>query len=68
MPTSGIASLVLSVTTRWLDMRRQPDAAAHHDAVHERHVRLGEFGDAGVEDVFLAPEHLAEIACSFELS
>jgi hypothetical protein len=43
-------------------MRRQPDAAAHHDAVHEGYVGLGELRDAGVENVLLAPQHLAEIA------
>src|SRR5437763_4501773 len=43
-------------------VRRQSDAAAHHDAVHEGDVRLWEFLDAGVEDVFLAPQDLAEIA------
>src|SRR5436190_12505728 len=43
-------------------MRGQADAAAHHDAVHEGDVRLWEFLDAGVEDVFLAPQDLAEIA------
>ena len=51
-----------SVTTRWLAVRRQPDAAAHHDAVHEGDIGLWEFLDAGVEDVFLAPQDLAEIA------
>src|SRR6266850_369127 len=43
-------------------VRRQPDAAAHHDAIHEGHIRLREFLDPGVEDVFLAPQDLAEIA------
>ena len=43
-------------------VRRQPDAAAHHDAVHEGDIGLWEFLDAGVEDVFLAPQDLAEIA------
>src|SRR5690242_9252062 len=43
-------------------MRRQTDAAAHHNAIHERDIRLWKAGDAGVEDVLLAPENLAEIA------
>ena len=43
-------------------MRRQADAAAHHDAVHEGDIGLWEFLDPGVQDVFLAPQDLAEIA------
>ncbi len=35
---------------------RDTDAAAHDDAVHEGHVRLGVAGDAGVEPVLVAPE------------
>ena len=61
-PTSGIASFVRSVTTRWRAMRGQADAAAHHEAVHERDIRFGIFRDARIHDVFLAPEHLAKIA------
>src|SRR5690606_29147405 len=34
----------------------QADAAAHHDAVHDHHVRLGVAADQRVEDVFVAPE------------
>ena len=61
-PTSGIASLVRSVTTRWLACAGQADAAAHHEAVHERDIRLRIFRDARVHDVFLAPEPRAEVA------
>src|SRR6478672_6630943 len=43
-------------------VRGQPDAAPHHDAVHERDIRFWKFGDAGIEDVFLAPQYLAEVA------
>ena len=43
-------------------MRRKPDATAHHQPVHESDIRLGKLGDPRVHDVFLAPEHLAEIA------
>ena len=43
-------------------MGRQPDAAAHHDAVHEGDIGFWEPGDAVVEDIFLAPQDLAEIA------
>src|ERR1700675_4727958 len=43
-------------------VRGQPDAAAHHDAVHEGDIGFWEFGDAGVENVLLAPQDLAEIA------
>src|SRR5947208_1822556 len=43
-------------------VRRQADAAAHHDAIHEGDIRLREFLDAGVEDVLVAPQDLAEIA------
>src|SRR5690242_15854763 len=43
-------------------MRRQADAAAHHQAIHVGDVGLWERGNARVHDVFLAPEHLAEIA------
>src|SRR5258705_1365641 len=43
-------------------VRRQPDAAAHHDAVHKGHIGFWKFLDPGVEDVFLAPQDLAEIA------
>ncbi len=37
-------------------VRRHAHAAAHHDAVHDRHVRLGIAGDPGVEPVLVAPE------------
>src|SRR5262249_53590419 len=43
-------------------MRRQPDAAAHHDAVHEGYIRFWKFGDAGVENVLLSPQDFSEIA------
>ena len=43
-------------------VRGQSDAAAHHDAVHEGHIGFCEFGDAGVEDVLLAPQDFSEIA------
>src|SRR6478672_10900317 len=42
-------------------MRRQADAAAHHDAVHEGDIGFWEFLDPGVEDVLVAPQDLAEI-------
>ncbi|CKR46908.1 Uncharacterised protein [Mycobacterium tuberculosis] len=32
------------------------DAAAHYDAVHQRHVGLGEPADQGVEQILVAPE------------
>ena len=34
----------------------EPDAAAHDDAVLDRHVRLGVAADQGVEAVLVAPE------------
>src|SRR5262245_5014803 len=43
-------------------VRRKSNAAAHHYAVHEGDVGFWEFLDAGVEDVFLAPQYLAEVA------
>ncbi len=43
-------------------MRRQADAATHHDAVHEGDIGLWKFLDPGVEDVFVAPQDLAEVA------
>src|SRR5580704_8489364 len=43
-------------------MRGKADAAAHHDAIHERDIGLWKRGDPGVEDVLLTPEYLAEIA------
>src|SRR6478672_5040898 len=42
-------------------VRGKPDAAAHHDAVHERDIGFWKFGDPGVEDVLLAPQNFAEI-------
>src|SRR5437870_10064977 len=35
---------------------------SHHDAVHEGNIGFCKFRDAGVEDVLLAPQDLAEIA------
>jgi hypothetical protein len=32
------------------------DAAAHHDAVHQRDVRLGIAGDVAIHDVLVVPE------------
>ena len=46
-------------------VRRKADTAAHYDAVHEGHIGFWELGDAGVEDVLLAPQDLAEIAFDF---
>src|SRR6476620_3779233 len=43
-------------------MCRQTDAAAHDDAVHEGDIGFWEFLDPGVEDVFVAPQDLAEVA------
>lgn len=43
-------------------MRGQADATAHHDAVHESNIGLRKRLDPGVEDVFLAPQGLAEAA------
>src|SRR5882762_2490897 len=48
-------------------VRGQTDTAAHHDAVHESHIRLREFRDARVENVLLAPQDLAEIAFDFRI-
>src|ERR1700737_3364232 len=42
-------------------MRRQTDAAAHHDAVHDGNVRFRKRRNARVHNVFFAPEDLAEI-------
>src|SRR3979411_3219299 len=46
-------------------VRGKAYASAHHDAVHECHIGLREFGDARVENVLLAPQDLAEIAFDF---
>src|SRR3954453_18376569 len=43
-------------------MRRESDAAAHHNAVHEGDIGFREFLDPGVEDVLFSPQNLAEIA------
>ena len=43
-------------------VRRKPGAAAHHQPVHICNIGLREACDAVVENVFLAPEHRAEIA------
>ena len=43
-------------------VRRQADAATHHDAVHEGDIGFWELLDAGVEDVFLPPQDFSEIA------
>src|ERR1700754_5365220 len=43
-------------------MRGKADAAAHHDAIHERDIGLCKFRDARVEDVLLAPQDFSEIA------
>jgi hypothetical protein len=37
-------------------MGTDPKTAAHHDAVHQRHVRLGVAADVGVEEILVAPE------------
>src|SRR5262249_22656788 len=42
-------------------VRRKSNAAAHHDAVHQGDIGFWEFLDAGVEDIFLAPQDLAEV-------
>src|SRR3954454_20494960 len=42
-------------------MRRESDAAAHHNAVHEGDIRFREFLDPGVEDVLFPPQDLAEV-------
>ena len=39
-----------------LHVRGKPDAAAHYDAVHNRHERFRVTADKRVEGVFLAPE------------
>ena len=49
----------MSVTTRTLRVRADADAAAHHDAVHERDVRLGEAADLGVQQILVVPERAA---------
>ena len=56
MPTSGIAILVVSVTTRHAAVGADPDAAAHHDAVHQRDIRLAEAADLRVQHVLVVPE------------
>ncbi|MBA7714225.1 hypothetical protein ES703_123242 [subsurface metagenome] len=45
-------------------MRREADATAHDEPIHERDVRLRILRDPRVHDVFLAPEYLAEIAAN----
>ena len=37
-------------------MRADPDAAAHHDAVHQRDIRLGISADLAVQEVLVVPE------------
>ena len=37
-------------------MRRNADAAAHHDAIHDHDIGFGKGGDAGVQLIFLAPK------------
>ncbi len=56
MPTSSMPIFVLSVTTRTLPWRSDPDATAHDDAVHQRDVGLGVAADVGVEQVLVPPE------------
>jgi hypothetical protein len=43
-------------------MRRQADAATHYDAVHEGDIGFWEFLDPRVQDIFVAPQDLAEVA------
>jgi hypothetical protein len=37
-------------------MGTDPNTAAHHDAVHQRHIRLGVAADVGVEAILVAAE------------
>ena len=61
-PTSGIASFVLSVTTRWLECADSPTPPPITMPSMKDDIGLREFLDPGVEDVFVAPQDLAEIA------
>ena len=58
MAVSGIASSAVSVTTTGRAMHRDADAAAHADAVDQRHPGLAERGDATVDRIFLGEEGL----------
>ena len=37
-------------------MHPDPEAATHHDAVHQRDIGLGEAADTGVEAILVEPE------------
>ena len=57
-----MASFVLSVTTRWLACADSPTPPPITMPSMKDDIGLWEFLDPGVEDVFLAPQDLAEIA------
>ena len=56
MPVSGIAIMARSVTTRVRAVDREAHAAAHADAVDQRHIGFGVAMDEAVEAVFLEEE------------